>query len=57
VLEQMFKLLEAEQVRYGDTLPLVSENPAPSAFVHPTKKLKTKFPAGGLAPAFTPSGT
>ncbi len=50
VLDKMLKIMESQQKLYGDSLPLTSPNPKPAKFVHPTKKLKTAFPAGGLAP-------
>jgi arylsulfatase A-like enzyme len=53
VLERMLKLLEAEQAKVGDTLPLVSNTPGPATFVPPGEKPTTPYPAGGLAPAFT----
>ena len=53
VVDYMMKLLQAEQRKVGDSLPLVSGNPKPARFIHPKEKLKTLYPSGGLAPAFT----
>jgi arylsulfatase A-like enzyme len=49
-VEKMMKLLEQEQKRYGDDQPLKSQNPRSADFIHPKKKLSTRYPAGGLAP-------
>jgi len=49
-VEKMIKLLKQEQKIYGDDQPLTSQNPKTAEFVHPKKKLKTHYPAGGLAP-------
>ena len=49
-IQRMMTLLAAEQKRYGDTLPLTSENPQPAEFIAPREKLPTAYPAGGLAP-------
>jgi arylsulfatase A-like enzyme len=57
VVERMMKLLEKEQLKYGDNLPLVSDHPKPAEFIPPTEKLKTAHPAGGLAPEFTNKDT
>lgn len=49
-LSEMMELLKQEQKAYGDTLKLTSKNPKKAEFIAPTKKLKTMYPAGGLAP-------
>ncbi|NQV35727.1 MAG: sulfatase-like hydrolase/transferase [Phycisphaeraceae bacterium] len=49
-LDKMFKVMESQQKHYGDTVPLTSADPKPAKFIHPTERLKTPFPAGGLAP-------
>jgi arylsulfatase A-like enzyme len=50
VVDRMMKLLKQQQEFYGDTVELTSPNPAPKEFIYPKKKMKTPYPAGGLAP-------
>jgi arylsulfatase A-like enzyme len=49
-VKRLMATLESEQKRYGDKTPLTAEKPKPADFKHPTKKLKTAYPAGGPAP-------
>jgi len=53
-VESMMKSLAAEMKNAGDDLPLTSEHPQPAEFPPPEKKIKTAFPAGGLAPGWEP---
>ncbi len=46
----MMALLGREQKRVGDPIPLTVPEPKPAEFKPPAKKLRTPFPAGGLAP-------
>ena len=50
VLDKMLKAMESQSKFYGDIVPLTSANPKPVKFVHPTERLETKYPCGGLAP-------
>ncbi len=50
VKERMLGLLKSEQKKYNDILPLTAKKLQKREFVAPKKKLKTPFPAGGLAP-------
>jgi len=54
-IQSMTALLASEQKNLGDDLPLTSDNPKPAEFRHPNRKLKTPYPAGGLAPGWKPA--
>ena len=53
-IKAMMELLAREQKKLGDDQPLTSKNPKPAEFKHPGKKIKTAYPAGGLAPGWKP---
>ncbi|BDD11131.1 sulfatase [Fulvitalea axinellae] len=46
----MMRELDRQRLPLGDSIPLFPEHTEPAEFIAPTKKLKTTFPAGGLAP-------
>jgi len=52
VIDRMMKLLRAEQEKYSDTLPLLSERPRPAEFIPPPKDRQKPPNKGGIAPAF-----
>lgn len=49
-IDRLLVLLKNEQKKVNDKLPLFAKNPKPALFVAPEKKIRTRFPAGGLAP-------
>ncbi|TKG94527.1 DUF4976 domain-containing protein [Puteibacter caeruleilacunae] len=49
-ISSMMKLLQKEGELLGDRCKLYVEEPLPAKFNAPKEKLKTAFPAGGLAP-------
>jgi arylsulfatase A-like enzyme len=53
-IERLMALLEQEQRRYGDRLPLTAKDPQPALFVPPPQALPTPYPSGGLAPGGIP---
>mgnify|MGYP001816519714 CR=1 FL=1 len=54
IMERMTAMLRKEQQRLGDTLPLTAVHPKPAAFTPRKPRIKTAFPAGGLAPGAGP---
>lgn len=46
----MFKKLDSERNALGDSLDLFPGNYRPKEFTYPMEKVKTRWPAGGLAP-------
>jgi len=52
VVERMMKLLRSEQEKYGDDLPLLSENPRSAEFIPPPRNRQKPPNKGGIAPAF-----
>jgi len=49
-IKEMTDKLSRLQKVYGDEVPLHTDHPKPATFDAPKKKMKTPYPAGGLAP-------